>query len=295
MGSRMAANLHGAGHEVTVWNRTATVADEFAAAYPGVSAAATPRAAATDVDVVFTMVVDGPQVHELLLGDSGAAGGAAAGTVFVDCSTIGPGPAQAIAAELRRAHDFDFLDAPVTGSAPKAKTGTLTFMVGGALETLERVRPALAAMGELIVYAGEVGQGQTVKLINNGVAAINTVVVAQALLAASSQGADLDALLEVMGSGSGGSMMLELKGRPMITHNYTPLLFKLDHLLKDVRLCIEAVDASGGSFALAELAEKVLSEASDMGLGDQDFAALGEAVERDYGLRIGARPATSER
>jgi len=297
----MAANLSLAGHELTVWNRTAKTADEFAGEHPGVSVAATPREAAADVDVVFTMVVDGPQVRELLLGDAGAAAGARAradaepGTVFVDCSTIGPEQARAIAAELRSEHNFDFLDAPVTGSAPRAQSGELVFMVGGEPETLERVRPALEAMGSLIVHAGEVGQGQTVKLINNGVAAINTVVVAQALLAATSQGADLDVLLEVMRSGSGGSRMVELKGSPMVTHNYTPVLFKLDHLLKDVRLCIEAVDASGGHFALAELAQDVLIQASDMGLGDEDFAALAAPLERDYGVRIGERPAGSDR
>jgi 3-hydroxyisobutyrate dehydrogenase-like beta-hydroxyacid dehydrogenase len=159
-------------------------------------------------------------------------------------------------------------------------------MVGGEPEALERVRPALEAMGELIVYAGPVGQGQTVKLVNNAVAAINAVVVAEALVVATRQGADLDALLAVMGPGSGGSMMLELKGRPMVTHHHE-LLFKTEHMLKDVRLALAAADAAGGGFASAAMAQDVLSRAVEMGLGDEDFGALAGVLESDHGIRIG--------
>ena len=285
MGSRMAANLVAGGFDVTVWNRTATVADEFKAANPSARVAASPRAAADGAEVVFTMVVNGEQVNELLLGDeAGAAAGAAPGTLFVDCSTIGPEEAKEIGSALIE-RGFRFLDAPVTGSAPRAQDATLTFMVGGAEADYQAVLPVLQKMGKVIVYAGELGQGQTVKVINNAVAAINATTLAQALLLGSQAGADLTALLTVMGSGSGGSTMLDLKGQPMREHDYTTL-FKLDHMLKDVRLCLEAAADVGADFRFASETEQVLARASALGLGDQDFVALIEPLESDAGHRI---------
>jgi 3-hydroxyisobutyrate dehydrogenase len=276
MGSRMAANLVRAGHDVTVWNRTSATAVGFVEQNPAARRAETPRDSATDVEIVFTMVVDGPQVETLLLGAEGAADGAKPGTLFVDCSTIGPNYARLIGTALGN-HGFGFLDAPVTGSSPRAEDGTLTFMVGGDRNAFERARPALQAMGEVLVYAGELGQGQVVKVINNTVAAVNATTLAQALKAAECAGADLDALVTVMSSGSGGSVMLDLKAEPMRAHEY-PLLFKLDHMLKDVRFCLDMVGGDGGSFDFGTRTAEILAAASAMGYGDQDFAALIEAL-----------------
>ncbi len=117
-------------------------------------------------------------------------------------------------------------------------------MAGGSDEAFERARPVLEAMGRLIVHAGPLGHGQMVKVINNAVAATNAAVVGQALLVARRAGVDLDALTQVMAAGSGGSAMLELKARPMREHDYTTL-FKLEHMLKDVRLCLEEGQAAG--------------------------------------------------
>jgi 3-hydroxyisobutyrate dehydrogenase-like beta-hydroxyacid dehydrogenase len=284
MGSRMAANLAVQGFELTVWNRTAARAQEFAGAHPATEVAASPKAAAAGCEVVISMVVDGPQVEALLLGPDGAAAGAAAGTLFVDCSTIGASTARTLAAELGgRGHAF--LDAPVTGSSPRAQDGTLTIMVGGERGDYERALPVLQAMGRLIVHAGPVGQGQLVKVINNAVAAANAAVVGQALLVASAAGADLDALVEVMGAGSGGSAMLELKAGPMRAHDYTTL-FKLDHMLKDVRLCLDAAAEAGVPFASAQAAEQLLAAASELGYGESDFAAVLAALERDSGSAV---------
>jgi len=284
MGSRMAANLVRAGHEVTVWNRTAATADAFVVQHPSARVAPTPRDAAADAEVVLTMVVDGPQVERLLLGADGAADRAQPGTLFIDCSTIGPSAARVIGVTLGN-HGFAFLDAPVTGSSPRAEDGTLTFMVGGERHEFERARPVLEAMGKVIVYAGEVGQGQVVKVINNTVAAVNAATLGQALLAAAGAGADLDALVAVMAAGSGGSAMLDLKATPMRTRDYTTL-FKLDHMLKDVRLCLETVRSDGGDFEFGERTEAILAAASQMGYGEQDFAALIEALRDPAETRL---------
>ncbi|MFZ0041647.1 MAG: NAD(P)-dependent oxidoreductase [Solirubrobacteraceae bacterium] len=283
MGSRMAANLARAGVEVTVWNRTASTAEKFASEH-GATARPTPASAAEGCGVIFTMVVDGPQVQHVLLADGGAAEGAPAGAVFVDCSTIGPAATFEIGTVLGERR-FSLVDAPVTGSSPKAQDGTLTFMVGGSEEDFERVRPLLEIMGELIVYAGPSGQGQMVKLINNAVAASNAAVVAQALIVGSKAGVDLDALVEVMGSGAGGSTMLDLKAGPMREHDYTTL-FKLEHMLKDVRLCLEEGQRLGVPFPSAAFTRELLSAGMGMGHADDDFAAIIEPLEGVSGTRL---------
>jgi 3-hydroxyisobutyrate dehydrogenase-like beta-hydroxyacid dehydrogenase len=284
MGSRMAANLVRAGFELTVWNRTASTADEWAARHD-VAVASSPQALASNSDVVVSMVVDGAQVEAVLLGEEGAGHGA--GLLCIDMSTIGPTAARRIGARLHE-RGVSFMDAPVTGSSPKAEDGTLTIMAGGEAPDFERAGPLFEAMGELIVHVGSVGHGQLVKVINNAVAAANTAVVAEALLAGARAGADLDALVTVMKAGSGASAMLDLKQGPMRSHDYETL-FKLDHMLKDLRLCLEEARAAGVGPEMIEATEGILADASERGLGPQDFAALLEVVEERAGARLEPR------
>ncbi len=283
MGSRMAANLRRAGHELTVHNRTRERAEAFAREH-GAIVADTPADVGAASDVVITMVVDGDQVRELLLGEQGVATAAADGVVCIDMSTIAPGQARAIAAELA-GRGIGFVDAPVTGSSPKAEDGTLTIMAGASEADYGRAKPLFEAMGELILHVGETGQGQTVKLINNAVAAANASTLAQALVVGRGLGADLDALVQVMGAGSGNSTMLALKARPMIEHDYSTL-FKLEHMLKDVRLCIEEGQAAGVPFPAAAAVRELLTAGMGRGLGDADFAAVVEVVEGTAGIRL---------
>ena len=283
MGSRMAANLRRAGFDLTVFNRTRATAEAWATEHGG-EVAETPAAVAAAADVVITMVVDGAQVEQVLLGDDGVAQGAAPGLLCVDMSTISPAHTRRIGAALA-ARAIAFMDAPVTGSSPKAQDGTLTIMAGGSAADFERARPLFEAMGELIVHAGELGDGETIKVINNAVAAINTAAVAEALVLASSAAVDLDALVRVMSAGSGGSAMLELKAPAMRAHDYATL-FKLEHMLKDVSLCLAEADAAGVPFEFAAAVRDILAAAAARGLGDQDFAALLEVVEQRAGQRV---------
>jgi 3-hydroxyisobutyrate dehydrogenase-like beta-hydroxyacid dehydrogenase len=140
------------------------------------------------------------------------------------------------------------------------------------------VRPLLETMGSLIVYAGPLGSGQAVKLINNAVAAANAATLAQALLVAGGQGLDLDALVDVMAAGSGASTMLSLKAGPMRAHDYTTL-FKLEHMLKDVDLCLQEAQGANVPFPAAGAARDALAAAMARGHGADDFAALLEAYE----------------
>jgi 3-hydroxyisobutyrate dehydrogenase-like beta-hydroxyacid dehydrogenase len=285
MGSRQAANLARAGHTLTVYNRTRATADAWVAEHGG-TVADTPAAVGAASGVVITMVVDGDQVHEVLLGTGGVVEGAAPGTLCVDMSTIAPAQTRALGAELAQ-RGIGLLDAPVTGSSPKAQAGTLTIMAGGSAEDFARAEPLLRVMGELVVHVGELGQGEMLKIINNSVAAANAATVGEALLVAQRTGVDLDALVQVMGKGSGGSAMLELKSGAMREHDYTTL-FKLEHMLKDVRLCLEAGQAAAVPFPAAARARDVLVAAMARGHGDDDFAALIEALEAFADLRLGS-------
>lgn len=278
MGSRQAANLVRAGFELTVFNRTRDRAEEWAREH-GAHVAATPREVAERSETVVTMVVDGPQVEEMLLGEDGAVHGAGVGgpRLFVDMSTIGPADTRRIAGALtERGHRF--VDAPVTGSAPKAQDGTLTIMAGGSEEDVQRAMPLFEAMGELIVHVGELGMGQQAKVISNAVAATNCATLAQGLVLGKRTGVDLEALLKVMGAGAANSTMLQLKGEPMLGHDFSPL-FKLDHMLKDVVLCLQEAREAGAGFPSAALAGELYAAASGRGLGEQDFAAVLKVVE----------------
>ena len=284
MGSRMAANLLSAGHDLTVWNRTAATASAWAADHPGAVVATSPAAAAAQADLVVTMVVDGPDVEAVLFGDDGVVAGAPAGTLVADMSTIAPASAEAIAERLA-GHGLGFLDAPVTGSSPAAETGTLTIMVGGDAGDVARALPAFEAMGRLIRHVGPTGHGQRVKLVNNAVAIANTITAGQALLAGRALGVDLDGLVDVLSAGAAGSVVLDLKAGPMRAHDY-PLLFKTEHMLKDVQHCLDAVGAEGVPFPAAADAREVLVATVGRGLGGADYAAVIEALEGLAGITL---------
>src|SRR3954452_6543508 len=209
MGEPMAANLVRAGFELRVWNRTPSRAGAFATRY-GAHPNPSPAAAAEGSDVVITMVPDGPEVEEVLFGDRGAAEGMRRGTLAIDMSTIAPRDSLEIAERLQN-DGIGFLDAPVTGSRPKAEDGTLTIMAGGAASDFDRARPVLEAMGKLVVHVGPQGHGSVVKLLNNTTAAVNALAVAEALVAAQKAGVDTDRLREVMAAGSGGAGLVGAK------------------------------------------------------------------------------------
>jgi 3-hydroxyisobutyrate dehydrogenase-like beta-hydroxyacid dehydrogenase len=280
MGSLQAMNLAQAGYELTVFNRTREKAEAWVGEHGG-TVADSPDDVAAASDVVITMVVDGDQVTDMV---EQALEGARENTLFVDMSTIAPATARALDERLRGA-GHRFVDAPVTGSSPKAKTGTLTIMCGGAAEDIERARPLFEIMGEKLVICGEAGQGQAVKVISQAITAINCATLAQGLLVARQVGVDVDKLLETMDGGSSDSTMRALKGQPMLDHDFSPL-FKLAHMLKDVQLCLGEARTAGATFPFAGLAAELYGAGIGHGLGEQDFAAVLEVVEGLAGARL---------
>jgi 3-hydroxyisobutyrate dehydrogenase-like beta-hydroxyacid dehydrogenase len=276
MGAPMAANVARAGFDLAVWNRTRSRADEFASDH-GAHIAATPADAAAQAGIVITMVPDGPEVEEVLFGPSGAAQRLDEGDVAIDMSTISPQTSARIGERLR-AQGVGFLDAPVSGSRPKAEDGTLTIMAGGEARDFERARPVLEAMGRLVVHVGPQGHGELIKLVNNTLAAINAAALAEALVLARQAGVDTDALREVVAASSGASTMLELKAGPMLEHDYEAL-FKLEHMLKDVRHYLTEARRRGTPSRFASDAERLYAWSDERGMGGQDFAAVMAAVE----------------
>jgi 3-hydroxyisobutyrate dehydrogenase-like beta-hydroxyacid dehydrogenase len=291
MGSRMAANVRRAGFSLTVWTHTPGKAARWAAEH-GAVAVETPAEVARASEIVVSMVVDGEQVASVLLGDEedtqpgggAVVDGAHDGLLCVDMSTIAPTDTRRIGAALA-ARGVRMLDAPVTGSAPRAEAGTLTIMAGGEAEDFARARPLLEAMGQVIVHVGVLGQGEMLKLINNSVGAANAAALAEALLLARASGLDLDAFAQVLANGSGASAQLELKADAMRAHDYTPL-FKTAHMLKDVRLCLDEAQAAGMPFPAAAHARDLLAATVGRGHGEQDYAALIEAAEGLAGRRL---------
>ena len=276
MGRPMAANLVRGGFDVVVWNRTASVAEGFAAEH-GTDASPTPEEAARGAQAAITMVPDGPQVEAVLI-ERGAAAALGAGGLCIDMSTIAPSASVELARKVAELGGR-FLDAPVTGSRPKAEDGTLTIMVGGERADFERARPLFEAMGEVLVHVGPHGHGEMAKVINNTVAAINAAAVGEALALGRAAGLDIERLLEVARAGSGASAMLDLKAGPMLERDFEPL-FKLEHMLKDVHHCLAEARALGLELRLAELAERLYAAAAEAGHGGEDFAAVVTAIDR---------------
>jgi 3-hydroxyisobutyrate dehydrogenase-like beta-hydroxyacid dehydrogenase len=283
MGSRMAANIRKAGYELTVWTHTPGKADKWAAEHEAV-AAKTPAEVASQSDVIVSMVVDGAQVSSVLLERDGVIDAAREGLLCVDMSTIAPHDTRRIGAALAE-RGVALLDAPVTGSSPRAEAATLTIMAGGEQRDFERAKPLLETMGTLVVQVGELGQGEMLKLINNSLGAANAAALAEALLVAKATGVDLDAMEQVVAAGSGASAQLALKAGPMRAHDYTTL-FKTAHMLKDVRLCLEEAQAAGAPFPAAAHARDLLTAAVGRGHGEQDYAALIESAEGLAGRRL---------
>jgi 3-hydroxyisobutyrate dehydrogenase-like beta-hydroxyacid dehydrogenase len=276
MGGPMAANLARGRFDVSVWTHTPGKAERFASEHD-VRPADTPEEAAEGAGAVVTMVVDAPEVESVLLGEHGAALALAPGSLCVDMSTVAPSAARALGDRLRE-RDLAFLEAPVSGSRPKAEDGTLTIMAGGERETFDRALPLLRAMGERIVLVGPRGHGQMAKVLTNTLGAVNAAALAEGVGLVRRAGIDPGRFLEVASASAGASTVLTLKGEPMFDGRFEPL-FKLDHMLKDVRHCLAEAKALGVDLSLGELAAGLYERASDSGHGDDDFAAVVTAAD----------------
>jgi 3-hydroxyisobutyrate dehydrogenase-like beta-hydroxyacid dehydrogenase len=281
MGHGMAANLIAAGHDLTLWNRSAT-------RYAGLDGkpAPSPRDLGAMSDVVFVCVSDTPDVEAVVFGEEGVIQGLAPGSVLVDHSTISPTATAAMAA---RAADMGvaWIDAPVSGGSEGAVNGTLAVMAGGPSEVLERVRPYLDAYSRSVVHIGEQpGSGQMAKAVNQVLVVVNQLAVSEALLLADAAGLDLERTLAAVEGGAGGSWMLSNRGPQMIRRDWRPG-FTIDLQQKDLRIALDAADHHGAPMPGVALVFQLYRALQERGLGNDGNHALVKALEELSGRRLG--------
>lgn len=281
MGRGMAANLIGAGHPLTVWNRSITRAGGLDAKVAG-----SPRELGSVCDIVFLSVSDTPDVEEVVFGGEGAIHGMAAGSLVVDHSTISP-TATADMAERARRLGVDWVDAPVSGGSEGAVNGTLAVMAGGPSQALERARPYLGAYSRSVVHVGEpAGSGQMAKAVNQVLVVVNQLAVSEALMLADAAGLDLRTTLNAVESGAGGSWMLSNRGPQMIERDWRPG-FTIDLQQKDLRLVLQAADHFGVPMPGVSLVFQLYRSLQKRGLGTRGNHALVRALEELSGHRLG--------
>ena len=282
----MAANLVRAGHQVTVWNRTASRTEPLSSM--GAAVAGSPREVAERSTVVMICVSDTPDVVEVTEGEAGVLAGLAAGSLVVDHSTISPSETRRLAGRAEGAGS-SWLDAPVSGGSEGAALGTLSIMVGGESGHLDRVRPYLEAMGSSITHVGPVGAGQMVKLVNQVLVVVNQLAVSEALLLAEAGSLDLEATLSAVTGGAAGSWMLANRGPQMIVRDWRPG-FTIDLQQKDLRLVLEAADQLGVPLPGTALVFQLYRALQRRGLGAEGNHALVKALEHIVGAEVGSSP-----
>jgi 3-hydroxyisobutyrate dehydrogenase len=278
MGRPMAANLLKAGHAVTVWNRTAARADELVAA--GAKLAKSPAAAASEADVLITIVSDPPALEEVLWGKSGGGVSAAdaalaalkPGAIYIDSSTVSPDLARKIAAACS-AKGVKFLDAPVTGGDWGAKKGELVFMVGGEAETLKAAEPVIGVMGKKWFLLGPNGAGQTIKLAMNSILALQIQALAEALALVTAAGLKGEGLVEVMQSSMARSGVMDVKAPNLLKAEYVPS-FPLRLMYKDISLAMDLAKELGVNLPAAAAAQQTYGAVKAAAKEDLDYSAV---------------------
>ena len=282
MGMPMAKNLMRAGFRLRVHSRTRSKAEPLLE--DGAHWAGTPAEAASDAEAVITMVSDTPDVRQVLLGENGVRAGAASGTVVIDMSTISPRATREMAEQLA-ASGIAMLDAPVSGGVKGAIEGTLSIMVGGPADALERARPVLEAMGKNIVHCGDHGQGQMTKLCNQIAVANHMVAAAEAIVLARKAGLDVHAMIRAIGAGAAGSWAINVLGPKMADHDYAPG-FMIKLLQKDLRLVLEAASELSVPLPGTAAAHQLYAALEAEGRGDEGTQALMRVFERLAGLAV---------
>ena len=281
MGKPMAKNLVRHGYEVWVNSRSADavkVLTDFGAKY------ASRDELAESCEVIMTMLPDGPQVKEVMIENGGVAAHMRAGQTFIDMSSINPATSKEIAEVLYK-NGIEMLDAPVSGGEPKAVDGTLSFMVGGRKETFDKYRELLSAMGSSVVWCGEIGAGNTVKLANQVIVASNIAAVAEAFMLAKRAGVEPSVVLEAIKGGLAGSTVLNAKG-PMMIENNTEPGFRINLHIKDLNNALGAGQLYGSPLPLTSSVMEMMQYLKANGMGDCDHSALAKYYEQLAGDTI---------
>ena len=285
MGRPMAVRILNAGYSLSVWNRT--VAKVRPLLDLGAKGAATPSEAAAGADLLITMLADGPTVSHVLF-DNGVADALSPGSIVVDMSSIPPSMARDHAERLAKTKILH-LDAPVSGGTKGAAEGTLAIMVGGTAEAFEISMPALRSMGRPTLV-GKSGSGQLAKLANQTIVAITIGAVSEALLLASTGGADPQKVSEALSGGFSDSLILKLHGQRMLDRDFMPG-GPTRMQVKDLRTILETAKNSGLELPVTETITAMYEDLLESGYGECDHSAvLLELERRNVGKRLGIKP-----
>lgn len=282
MGAPMCRNLLKAGHKVVAYNRSPEPINRIVQF--GAVRGASPRDVAEQSKIVITMLPDGPQVEEVVLGPGGVLEGAQPGSTIIDMSSVNPLVSQKLAASCE-AISVRFLDAPVSGGEPKAVDGTLAIMSGGDEAAFMEVKPILQLMGSTVTLTGPVGAGNITKLANQIIVACNIAAMGEALVLATRAGLNPRIVLDAIKGGLAGSAVLNAKAPMVIDRNFNPG-FRIRLHQKDLRNALQAAESMKVGLPLTSAVQQMLIALMNEGKGDLDHAAIVTFIEAMAGVEV---------
>ncbi len=275
MGKSIARNILKAGFPLVVHNRSRAAVDELVA--EGATPAASPAEVAAQVDVIFTNLPDTPDVEKVVLGENGILAGEHPGLIWVDNSTIKPGAARMLAAKLAEKGAMA-LDAPVSGGDVGARNATLTVMVGGPSEALEKVMPVFQAMSKTVTHVGDSGAGQVAKAANQIMVAAQMVAMGELLIFSQKAGVDPQKVIEAIKGGAAQCWTLDVKPQRLFSGNRNPG-FKAHMQAKDLNIIIETAREYGIPLPSAAVDAQLFNAMLEMGMGELDNSAVVGVIE----------------
>jgi 3-hydroxyisobutyrate dehydrogenase len=284
MGGGMARNLVAAGFDTVVWNRTAARGDELVAG--GARWANSPAEVARAADIIMVCVSDTPDVEEVVFGRDGVSSGLQKDGLIIDHSTISPVATQEFASRIEE-QGGHWIDAPTSGGSEGAENGTLTIMVGGSEDQIDRARSYLEVVGAAITHVGPLGAGQLVKAVNQILVVVTQLGVSEAFLLAEAGGLDLGSTLAAVEGGAAGSWMLSNRGPQMIERDWRPG-FTIDLQQKDLRIVLDTADEYGVPVPGTALVFQMYRALQLQGLGSDGNHALVKALELMSGIEVGS-------
>jgi 3-hydroxyisobutyrate dehydrogenase-like beta-hydroxyacid dehydrogenase len=288
MGGPMATNLAKAGVALSVYDAN-PAASAGIGKLPGVAVAASPSAVASEATVVFTCLPNDAIVRDVYLGAGGIAAGARPGLVTCDCSTVSPEATLELVTALA-AKGITHLDTPMLGSQPQAVSGEIFFIVGGDASKLPAITPYLSIMGKLHMHVGPPASGNRVKLLHNGLAAVVSVAVAEALAVCVQSGVDPHVFYEVVmnGGGMAHGRYFERRVKRMLDGDFSPT-FAVELMRKDAGLALDQARAAKVPAPMLEETKRTYDAAVDGGWGREDFSGVTHVIESRIGRKISLR------
>ncbi len=276
MGKPMAKNLIKAGYELIVTNRSKASVKELEAS--GAIAVSLPKEVAQQCDVIITMLPNSPQVKEVILGNNGVIEGAKEGTTIIDMSSIAPLASQEISKELAK-KGIELLDSPVSGGEPKAIEGTLSVMVGGKKEVFDKYYDLMMAMAGSVVYTGKVGAGNTTKLANQIIVALNIAAMCEALVLATKAGVEPELVYQAIKGGLAGSTVLDAKAPLAMDRKFDPG-FKINLHIKDLQNALDTAHEIGAPVQMTAAVMEIMQAMKAQGEDHLDHGAIIKYYER---------------